>query len=210
MSRPGEEVRRVAIHRAKIYVGGALSGYYNTPRSSISRDGRYIAFASNLGVPEHPSVWLADTGAPHTTTRLTVKSVNTAGTKAILTYSVPAGQGAATVLISASPSLTSPVVNVSDGSTGQERQYVAAGLTMNTDYWYRVTTGEYTARGRFQTGGALSGAAELRVDRGGGGTVQHGSSPALGTSGASPLRVTVTRGVYYYDAGAGVQSVVVR
>lgn len=208
--RPGEEIRRVAVHRTKMYSGGALLPYYNTPRGSISRDGRYIAFCSNLGVPENPSVWVADTGAPQTSTRIAVTAIDAADTKAIFNYNVPAGQAAATILISASPSLSSPVVNVSDGATAQNRQHVATGLTANTDYWYRVTTGEYTAKGRFQTGGPLSGTAALEIARGDGGAVQHGATVGLGSSGASPLRVTVTRGVYYYDTGAGPRAVVVR
>lgn len=210
MVRPGEEVRRVGIHRSKIYSGGALVAYFNTPRASISRDGRYLAFCSNLGVPENPSVWIADSGAAQTSTRITMTAVDAADTKAILNYSVPAGQGAATILISASPNLATPVINVSDGATSQLRQYVASGLSANTDYWYRITTGEYAAKGRFQTGKPMSGTAELLVESGSGGTVQHGATPGLGLSGVSPLRVTVARGVYYYDSGAGAQAVVVR
>lgn len=210
MVRPGEEVRRVAIHRAKIYNGGSLLGYFATPRASISRDARYIAFASNLGVPEQSSVWVADLGIPVATTRLTVKAVDAADTKAILNYDVPSGEGSATIQISASPSLSSPVVNAVDGSTGTSRQYVLTGLSAGPDYWYRITTGKFAAQGRFRTSSTLTGTALLQVTRGGGGTIQYGSTSALGLSSASPLSVTVNRGVHYYDAGAGVQAVVVR
>ena len=65
--RPGEKVWRGAIHRAKTYNGGDLSSYWNSPRASISRDGRYIAFAGSFGIPEHPSVWVADLGVPEVT-----------------------------------------------------------------------------------------------------------------------------------------------
>lgn len=210
MVRPGEEVRRVAIHRSKIYNGGSLLGYYATPRASISRDARYIAFASNLGVPEQTSVWVADLGVPIATTRLTVKALDTADTKAVLNYDVPAGEGSATILISASPSLSGPVINAVDGAMAPSRQYVLTGLSAGTDYWYRITTGKFAAQGRFRTSSTLTGTALLQVARGGGGTIQYGPSSALGNSSASPLSVTVNRGVYYYDAGAGVQAVVVR
>jgi hypothetical protein len=210
VARPGHEVRRVAIHRSKIYNGGSLLGYFATPRASISRDGRYIAFASNYGVPEHPSVWLADLGAPTTTTRLLVKAVDAASSQAVLNYEVPAGEAGATILVSASPSLSNPVVNAADGLSGTSRQYVLTGLAAQTDYWYRITTGRYATQGQFRTMAPLTGTSVLRVERGGGGSIQHGPTSSLGFTSASPLLVTVNRGLYYYNAGSGVQAVVVR
>lgn len=209
VSRPGQEVRRVAIHRSKIYSGGDLVGYFATPRASISRDGRYVAFASNFGIPEQPSVWIADTGVSQPTGRI-VATFSPADTAAIVNYSVPASQGAATILISASPTLTSPVVNTSDGLGGQARQYVATGLTAGTQYWYRITTGLYATRGTFTTTPTLSGTALLRITKGGGGTIQYGTTPSLGSSGASPLAVSIAKGVVYYNSGGGVQAVVNR
>jgi len=208
--RPGEDVRRVAIHRTKMYNGGSLLGYFASPRASISRDGRYIAYASNYGIPELSSVWVADVSAPVTSTRLQVKNVDTADTKAVLNYAVPAGEGGATIVVSANPGLSNPVLNAADGLSGDARQFVVSGLSAQTDYWYRITTGRYATQGRFRTGSTLSGTATLRVERGGGGSIQYGPTSALGLSASSPLSVTVNRGVYYYNAGAGVQAIVVR
>jgi len=210
MVRLGQEVRRLAIHRSKIYSGGALLGYFATPRASISRDGRYVAFASNQGYPEQASVWIVDAGASMVSEGLYVRAVDAADTKAILNYTLPAGEGAATILISSNPGLTGPVVNIADGSTAEARQYVASGLAANTQYWYRIHSGRYAAQGTFRTSAALSGTGTLRLERGGGGSIQHGTTAGLGSSGASPLTVTVNRGVYYYDSGGGPQAVVVR
>ena len=64
------DVRRLAQHRAKTYDNGTalLSGYYQTPRASISRDGRFVAFNSNMGFVENGSVWIIDTQAVPTPT----------------------------------------------------------------------------------------------------------------------------------------------
>ncbi len=208
--RPGHEVRRIAVHRAKIYQGGDLLGYFAAPRASLSRDGQFIAFASNFGHPEHPSVWIADTGVPLATTRLLVKSVEVTDATAIFNYEVPAGEDGATILVSSNPSLTNPVVSEPDGSSDTSRQYVVSGLLPQTNYWYRITTGRYATQGQFRTEARASGSARLHIERGGGGTIQHGPTRALGSSANSPLSVTVSRGIYYYDAGAGVQAVKVR
>ena len=141
--------------------------------------------------------------------RLT-SAADPADTKAVLRYNVPPDQGAATILISATPALTSPVVNASDGLAAQSRQYVATGLIAATDYFYRVTAGAFSYTGRFRTLATLSGTGTLRIERGGGGTIDHGASSALGSSGASPLVLTPAEGVYYYNAGAGVVAAIVK
>lgn len=56
----------------------------------------------------------------------------------------------------------------------------------------------------------MSGTGVLRVERGSTGTIQYGATAGLGASGASPLSITVNRGVYYYNAGGSTQAVVVR
>lgn len=211
MARPGSEIRRLAMHRSKIYQNGSsLQGYFASPRASISRDGRYVAFASNYGIPEMPSIWVIDTDASITTARVALKGVDAADTKAIINYDVPAGEKAASITISASPDLTAPVVSVSDGGSAVSRQYVAAGLTADTMYYCRIHTGRYSVTGSFRTAPAITGTGTLRVQSGNGSMVQHGATAALGSSGASPLEVTVSRGVYYYNAGGGTQAVVVR
>ena len=211
MARPGHEVRRIAIHRAKIYDNGSsLIGYFASPRGSISRDGRYVAFAGNHGIPEASSVWVADTGISTATVRLAVHAVEEADTKAILNYTAPAGEGAATITVSMNPNLSSPLLSASDGLSTSSRQYVALGLTADTDYWYRITTGRFAAQGQFRTAAAMPGTGMLRVERGDGGIIQHGATTSLGSTGASPLEIAVTRGVYYYNAGGTTQAVVVR
>jgi len=122
-------------------------------------------------------------------------------------YNVPASQGAATILISASPSLTSPVVNASDSLNALSRQYVAT--TNRRNRLLLPHNGRRVSHtGRFQTVATLSSTGTLRLERGGGGTIQHGTTSALGSSGASPL--TPDKGVYYYNAGGGVTATVVR
>jgi hypothetical protein len=54
------EVRRLAIHRAVVWRdNGKLKYYYSTPRASISSDGRYVAYTSNLGSPQPGSIYWA-------------------------------------------------------------------------------------------------------------------------------------------------------
>jgi hypothetical protein len=209
VSRAGEEVRRIAIHRSMGYEGGDLSGYFSSPRASLSRDARYVAWASNFGVPEHPSVWIADTGADLGSTRIK-SSVTPADTAAILHYALPDGEGAATVIVSTSPSLTSPVINASDSGSASVRQYVATGLAVGITYYYRLSTSKYSTSGSFQTLPVLSGSSLLRVVAGGGGTVQYGPTTSLGSSSASPLVVVVPKGVYYYQTDGDVVATVVR
>lgn len=212
--RPGHEVRRVAIHRNSLFEvgtdcnGGDECTYYNSPRASLSNDGRYIADFCNFGKLANGGICIIDLGFTDDV-RLT-SAVDPADTLAVLRYNVPAEQGAATVLISASPALTSPVVNVSDSLTAQSRQYVATGLTAATDYFYRVTAGQFSYTGRFRTLPTMSGTGTLRIERSGGGTIEHGTTASLGSSGASPLSLTPSRGLYYYNAGAGVVATVVR
>ena len=153
--RPGQEIRRVAIHRNSMFdtgtgcAGGDHCSYFNSPRASISPNGRFLAYACNFGMLDGLGVCVADLGFDDAV-RLT-SAADPADTLAVLRYNVPADQGAATVLISASPSLTSPVVNAPDGLTAQSRQYVATGLTAATDYFYRVTAGAFSYTGRFRT-----------------------------------------------------------
>jgi hypothetical protein len=210
MVRPGHEIRRIAIHRTKIYDNGStLLGYYATPRASISRDGRYVAFVSNMGIPESSSVYVADAGAPTATVRLAAGTVDEAGTKAILNYTAPAGESGATITVSVNPDLSSPVLSANDGLSSVSRQYVVTGLTANTDYWYRIATGRYAMQGQFRTAAVLLGTSLLRLERGGGGTIRHGPTTELGSSGASPLEITAARGVYYYNMGGATQAVVI-
>jgi hypothetical protein len=211
MARPGSETRRLAIHRSKIYENGSsLLGYYATPRASISRDGRYVAYASNYGIPESASIWVIDAGAPITATRVALKGVDAADTKAVINYNVPAGETAASIIISASPELTGPVVSVTDADRAASRQYVASGLTADTMYYCRIHTGRYSVTGSFRTAPVMTGMGTLHIRSGNGSVVQHGATAVLGSSGASPVELTVPRGVYYYNAGGGTQAVVVR
>jgi len=195
------QTHRIVEHRSKNYdfpdYGDAF-GYYAGPRASISRDGRYTAYASNMGNPEWPSVYVADLGFGSATG--VSSSVTPADTKAIINYVVPAGQGAATITISASASLASPVVSAPNST----RQYVATGLTAGTLYYYRVQTEGFAYTGQFVTLPTLSGSGRLQVVKGGGGTVQYGTTTGLGSSCASPCDVTVARGIIYTDVTGAV------
>jgi len=63
-------VSRIVQHRSKIYNNAEENpiGYYQTPRASLSRDGRFVAFNSNMGYVENVSVWVIDTLAAETGT----------------------------------------------------------------------------------------------------------------------------------------------
>jgi hypothetical protein len=209
VNRMGHEARRVAVHRTKTYEGGTLSSYFASPRASISRDGSMVAYASNMGVPESPSVYVAYTGI--TTATVLSAAVTPADTAAVLNYTIPAsGQGAATITISASPALTSPVVSASDGLSALARQYVATGLTADTPYYYRISTTGYSTTGQFRTLPALAGTGRLQLAKGGGGTINYGATSSLGSSCTSPCDLAPSRGLLYHDAAGAAAAVVVR
>lgn len=209
VSSLGRWTRRIATHRSKIYSGGDLNSYYPTPRTSISRDGRYVAYSSNMGVPEQPSVYVADVEFGSDTVMRV--AVDPADTKAVLTYRIPVEfQGSATITISASQALTSPVVSASDGLTAQGRQYVATGLTADTQYYYRVSTVGFAHTGQFRTLPTLGGTGRLQISKGGGGSIGYGTTSSLGSSCTSPCDLSVTRGVLYHNASGNPEAVVVR
>lgn len=59
----GNAVYRIAQTRNKAWADNAgLYFYYSLPFAGISRDGRYVAFNSNMGVPEQTSVYIVETG----------------------------------------------------------------------------------------------------------------------------------------------------
>jgi len=210
--RVGQDARRLGTHRSKNF-DNPLSyldafGYWAGPRASISRDGRYVAYASNMGNPEWPSVYILDAAIDYTV-RMRA-SVDPAGTSAILNYTLPAGQGAATVTISSSPTLTSPVVSASDSLTTAGRQYVATGLTAGTLYYYRVQTTGYSFSGQFVTLPTQSGSGRVQLSKGGGGSIGYGPTTSLGSSCTSPCDITATRGILYNNASGAVRAVVVR
>ena len=157
MVRPGSEVRRLAMHRAKTYGNGTdLLSYFQTPRASISRDGRFVAFASNYGIPEKPSVYVIDAGAPITSTRITLMGADVTGNSVALNYNMPAGEGPASITISENPELMDPVVTANDNSWDGIRQFVTPDLQGDKDYFYRIHSGQFSATGRFRTAGATT------------------------------------------------------
>lgn len=211
LSRLGEEARRLVVHRGKTYNSGVgcLTAYGGSIRASISRDGRYIAFNSNFGVPECASVYFIDVGT--TSAQPLGVNVAPADTRAVLDYSVPVtNQGSATIVISTLASLASPVVNASDGLNTNGRQYVATGLTASTEYYYRVTAGAYSKLGRFTTTAALSGNGRLKATVGRGGNIDYGTTSAYGSICVSPCDVVVAKGLIYTNATGAARAVVVR
>ena len=193
MVRPGQEVRRLAIHRAKTYKNGSdMLSYYQSPRSSLSRDGRFVAFASNLGIPEQPSVYIVDAGAPMVATQINVAGVDVTDTAVVLNYSVPAGEGPATITISASPELTNPVVEATDTAQYEVQQFIASGLQENSEYCYRIHSGRYSITGRFRTvpAAAMAGETIWSIDSKVGEPVQQRTA----TTGSGPLKVK--RGIH--------------
>jgi len=150
--RPGHEVRRIAIHGTKPWDNGYnMLGYFNTPRSSISRDGRYIAFGSNAGLPEVSSVWVAETGV---SADLRIKSSVTAvsTTSAQLSYSVPPLESSASIVVTSWSDLsTNLAASIIDGQTTISRQVLIGGLFPATKYYYRISTGKFSFTGSFST-----------------------------------------------------------
>jgi hypothetical protein len=183
----GFGVHRLATHRSKLYDRPGMLSYFSFPRASISRDGRYVAYASNFGIPEQPSVYTVDLG--RTATQVMSVDVSSSDKSAKLSYSIPAAQGAATIIISASPALTSPLVSVSDGLTSLTRQYTANGLDPDTQYYLRVTTSEFAYTGPFRTLESSVGTAPAITIHPQNKTVSTGQTATftVAASGSSPL-----------------------
>ncbi|MEQ1948711.1 MAG: hypothetical protein ABL995_16095 [Bryobacteraceae bacterium] len=70
-TRLDREARPILIHRSKLWAEhGDLSFYWASPRAGLSRDGRFIGFGSNLGLPELNSIYwteaeITETTPPH-------------------------------------------------------------------------------------------------------------------------------------------------
>jgi hypothetical protein len=150
--RPGHEVRRVALHRSKPYDNYFnLMSYFASPRASLSRDGRYIAFASNAGMPELPSVWIVDTGISESV-RIVPTSVTPSPNAVTFKYNVPELQFAALVIVSRSPDLKSNLAaRVYDGQSSSQRTLSVPNLQPGVKYYYRISTGQYSYTGTFTT-----------------------------------------------------------
>lgn len=211
--RIGDSVQthRVAIHRSKNYDFPNYSdafGYYAGPRASVSRSGRYIAYASNMGNPEWPSVYMADLGFG--TLSVISTAIDPAATSAVINYVVPSGQGSAAITVSTAASLASPVVSASDGLTVSSRQYVATGLTANTLYYYRVQTTGFAYTGQFMTTPTLSGNGRLQVSKGGGGVMQYGTTTSFGSSCTYPCDISIAKGLVYTDSTGSAKAIVVK
>lgn len=209
--RPGGESLRLAIGRFIGYEGNSLTFYRtNYAFPSISKSGRYVVFNSNFGVPEQPSTYIIDIGYPVTTAMSAW--ADPADTKVILSYSFPIGYsvGSATITISASPNLGSPVVSASDGLATTGRQYVATGLTAATQYYYRIATTQWAFTGQFTTIGTLSGTGRLQLAKGGGGTINYGVTSGLGSSCSSPCDLAPSKGLLYTNSTGAASAVVVR
>jgi hypothetical protein len=153
--RPGEEIRRLATHRSKIYndlPGTPVNFYYSTPRASISRNGDLIAYNSNYGGTGGASVYVLETGTRYDRL-LEVRQIRTLQTKAVIEYEVPEPLSC-NIRVSGSPTLDTIVESVSDNQTARWRTTVLGGLaalTPGTDYHVRLTCGMYTATRRFRT-----------------------------------------------------------
>jgi hypothetical protein len=150
--RPGHEVRRIGVHRSKPFKNGYnLLSYFASPRASLNRSGQYIAFASNFGIPESPSVWVVDTSAP-AGLRIWPQSTSVGQNSVILAYNVPEQQSSALVVISKSPDLASGIVaRVYDGQTAVSRSLNITSLQPGTTYYYRISTGQFSYTGTFKT-----------------------------------------------------------
>jgi hypothetical protein len=171
ITRPGEEVRRVAVHRARMLgntfnsTHGQVSYYGYSPKSSISYDGCYIAFMSNMGDPSANSAYIAETGfCP--SQMMSVRSIQPTPSGAILNYALPANVSC-TILASHNIDFSSPFASsISDGQSGLSRTLVLTGGTANSDTWVRWQCGLYTASRYFRTLPSLSGAGLLQLNLG--------------------------------------------
>jgi hypothetical protein len=208
LSKLGQWTRRLGIHRSRTYNGGSLIGYNSTPRASLSRDGRYVIYASNLGFTSRPSVFVLDTGI--TTTDDVKVALDVADTSVVFNYNTTKQAGIGSIVISTNPNLTSPVVNASDNTYGHVRQYVATGLSANTVYYYRIHVGLFSATGEFKTADAFAGNGRLQLSGNTGVTVNYGNSPSLGSNCTSPCDLTLTKGVWYTDIAKTIKATVVR
>lgn len=137
--------------------------------------------------------------------RLVIKSIQDSGTAAIVRFRQGAVSAACTVTAWATPStfVTPTATALAAGST--DDYAVLTGLSPNSQYRVRVACGVTGAfEGDLKTGPTLTGTGALNVTQGGGGTVTHGVTSALGSSCASPCRLTPSRGVYWLATGPTV------
>ncbi|MBL8236979.1 MAG: hypothetical protein JNM66_06145 [Bryobacterales bacterium] len=151
ISRPGHEFRRIAVHRARLYENNVnLTPYYQSPKATLSPDGRFVAFISNMGLPENASVWIGTTGIS-SSSRVVVQSIPTPSNRWTIGYKVPAGEFTAQVVISTEPDLSNPIYRNGDGQVSEIRALQLPSLLSGKRYYYRISTGKYSTTGDFGT-----------------------------------------------------------
>jgi hypothetical protein len=145
--RPGRQVHRIAMHRSVVWndvPGTGISSYGSTPRASISRDGRYVAFNSNWGALDFDgeSVYIIQTGLGAPENQITVKSLTPGTNAAVLNYDIPNGQACA-IEVSADPTFQNPVESFTDaaGTVTRSTPLGHGTLAAGTSYWMRMQCG---------------------------------------------------------------------
>jgi hypothetical protein len=145
VTRLDGEVRRVAIHRSRLWAEhGDLNLYWASAQAGISRDGRYVGISSNLGLPESNSVLWAEVDL---SAEISAVSAESRARDTVLRWEGPED---ALVQVSANRDMES-LVFTRKYSAGQPREHVIEGLAPGTFYYYQVLGSNSAARGTFTT-----------------------------------------------------------
>lgn len=146
--RPERQIHRIAMHRSVAWndvPGTGISPYGSTPRASISRDGRYVAFNSNWGALDFDgvSVYIVETGLGAPEDKVSLKTLAAATNAAVLSYDLPSG-AACDIEVSADPTFQNPVEVFTDDAGSVTRSIYlgrTTPLTPATNYWMRMQCG---------------------------------------------------------------------
>ena len=139
------EVRRVAMHRSKRWADqGDINAYWSSPRASISRDGAFVAFSSNLGLPEPNSVFWAEVDQTGEVKNAKVESLDR---QALLSWE---GSEAVAVLVSSRYDMEDLVFSYRH-FLGETMQRWIDGLMPDSDYFFQIVGDNGAWFGSFRT-----------------------------------------------------------
>lgn len=144
------EVRPIAIHRSKLWAEhGDLYLYWAAPQAGISRDGKYVGFTSNLGLPEPNSVLWAEVD--------TSDEIRNANVRAGLDEAMMHWEGPPDATVRVSPDRDfQNVVFMHRFTANQVGDHSIPGLNADTVYYYEIAGTNSAARGSFHTRKAVA------------------------------------------------------
>ncbi len=156
--RPGRQVHRIGMHRTVTWndlPAFNISAYESTPRASLSRDGRFVAFTSNWGSLDidGPSVYVAETGLGLARESLLIKNVVPGRTRAAISYDIASGRSCS-IELSTDPIFATLTELASDSGPATSRTtHLGRSIPLAADsqYWLRLTCGLEVETTSFRT-----------------------------------------------------------